>query len=66
MANSKYTPINITSLTESFNHIRVKTLKRSKWIFNIDKYNAFLFFSIIIFIAGVGFWSYVNFYIGRG
>lgn len=62
MAKSDHTPIDIKSIENSFSHIRVKTLTKSTFKLNIDKYNLILILSIIFFIASVIFWWYVNYY----
>ena len=62
MAKSDHTPIDIKSIENSFSHMRVKTLTKSAFKFNIDKYGLILLLSIIFFIASVIFWWYVNYY----
>lgn len=62
MAKSDHTPIDINSIENSYNQIRVKTLTKSHFKVKIDRSSLILILSIIFFLAGISFWGYVNYY----
>ena len=66
MSKSESTPINVQNIQDSFNHIKVKTLTRSAFKLKISRDNLILAISFIVFLAGIGFWGYVNFYLASG